>query len=77
MSIVEQKAGVMPRNAATRDAHVRLGPRTTERSQHAVDVVAADAAVVDRVLCRLEAEAHGADAGQLAEAREADARDGV
>src|SRR6185369_2188490 len=55
---------------------VRLALRRGERDEHAVQVVASDAAVVDRVLGGFETEAHGARARELPEARQADARDG-
>src|SRR5262249_2412839 len=47
------------------------------QAEHAVDVVAGDAAVVDGALRRLEAEAHRAHPGYLAEPRQSDARHGV
>src|SRR5439155_882825 len=45
--------------------------------EHAVDLVARDAAVLDRPLRAPEAEAHGARAGDLAESGEPDPDDGV
>ena len=56
---------------------VLLAHHRRHHHQHAVDLVALDAGILDRALAGLEREPHGAHALQLAEARGADADDGV
>src|SRR5262249_46678256 len=68
----DAEEGGHARRPAVLLAHLRR-----HQAEHAVDVVARHAAVVDRALRRFEAEAHGAHAGHLPEAREADAGDRV
>ena len=75
MSMVAQNDGVMPRNAATRDAQPCCSPICAGMRQSTPSIVVArDAAVVDGALRGLETEAHRAHARHLAEARQADTR---
>src|SRR5439155_980751 len=56
---------------------VLLAHHRRHQGEDAVDRVARDAAVLDRAPGRLEREAHRARAGELPEARQTDAGDGV